>query len=89
MLRRVRRLSDDPDRRDYSVFDDGVEIGRVYRNSTSRRALPWFWSIIALGPARAHVETDGRAATLEQAKTQFRENWDAFKDYDQKHWPVP
>jgi hypothetical protein len=85
VLRRVRRLSD---RQDYSAFDDGIKIGRVYRDLTSHRALPWFWSIIALGSARAHVKTDGRAATFAQAKMQFRENWDAFKDYAQKHRPA-
>jgi hypothetical protein len=39
----------------------------------------WFWSITVMGPARFRVRTDSRAATLEQAKADFRVAWAAFK----------
>jgi hypothetical protein len=31
------------------------------------------------GPARDRVRTDGHAPTLEQAKADFRAQWEAFK----------
>jgi hypothetical protein len=35
--------------------------------------------ITVMGPARHKVRTDGRASTLEEAKTQFAAAWTAFK----------
>jgi hypothetical protein len=32
-----------------------------------------------MGPARDRVRTDGHAPTLEQAKADFRAQWEAFK----------
>jgi hypothetical protein len=66
--------------KDYLVFEEGTAIGRIYEQ---RRPAPpdgaWTWSIFALGPGRGHVKTDGRAATLEEAKDQFAANWEALK----------
>jgi hypothetical protein len=58
---RPTRLSDDPDRKGYSVFDDGIEIGSMYEDTTvSRPELRWFWSITVTGSARTLMKTDGR-----------------------------
>jgi hypothetical protein len=73
-------LSRDPNANDWSIHEDGQEIGRLYEDPTaSRPEIAWFWSIIVMGPARDRVKTDGRAATLEEAKADFQTRWDAFK----------
>jgi hypothetical protein len=43
------------------------------------RRARWYWSITMMGPARFRVRTDSRAATLDQAKADFRMAWEAFK----------
>jgi hypothetical protein len=77
---RPTRLSRDPDRNDWSIHEDGQEIGRLYEDPTAMRPeLTWFWSIIVMAPARHKVRTDRRAPTLEDAKAQFAAAWEAFK----------
>jgi hypothetical protein len=77
---RPTRLSRDPDRKDWTVHEDGIEIGRLYEDATATRPEnTWFWSIIVMGPARNRVRTDGRALSLAIAKAQFEEAWEAFK----------
>jgi hypothetical protein len=78
-------LSRDLAANDWSIHDDGEEIGRLYEDLTpTRPELTWFWSIIVMGPARQRVRTDGRAPTLEEAKADFQAAWHAFKA-----WPGP
>jgi hypothetical protein len=73
-------LSRDPDRNDWSVHEDGQEIGRLYEDLTATRPEnAWFWSIIVMGPVRHKVRTDGRAPTFEQAKADFVGAWEAFR----------
>jgi hypothetical protein len=70
---------------DYSVYEDGTEIGRMYEaHAPARPDLAWLWSITVMGPARHKVRTDGRAPTLEEAKADFQAAWNAFKA-----WPSP
>jgi hypothetical protein len=69
---RPTRLSRNPDANEWSIHEDGAEIGRLYEDCTaSRPELTWFWSITVMGPARDRVKTDGRAPTFEDAKVQF------------------
>ena len=78
-LRRTN-LSRDPDAQDWTIHEDGEDIGRLYEDqNASRPELRWFWSITVLGPARHRMRTDGRAPTLEQAKAEFNAAWDRFK----------
>ena len=57
-------LSRDPDRNDWSIHQDGQEIGRLYEDLTaSRPEIAWFWSITVMGPARHNARTDGRRRT--------------------------
>jgi hypothetical protein len=84
---RPTRLSRNLDRNDWSIHEDGVEIGRLYEDPTATRPeIGWFWSIVVMGAARQRVRTDGRAATLEEAKAQFAAAWEtlqrAAKDSD-------
>jgi hypothetical protein len=62
--------------KDYTVFGDGIEIGRIYE---LRPPTPWSWSITVLGPGRGRVKTNDRASTFEAAKAQFAASWEAFK----------
>jgi hypothetical protein len=73
-------LSSNPDRNDWTIHEDGVEIGRLFEDlQASRPEIRWFWSITVMGPARFRVRTGNRAATLEQAKADFQTAWTAFK----------
>jgi len=69
--------------RDWSVYEDGQEIGRLREeHAPARLELAWYWSITASGPGpwpRAHRS---HAATLEEAKADFRTHWEAFKAID-------
>ena len=84
LLLRPTSLSDDPDRKDWSVVDDGEVVGRIYEDLTiANPDLRWFWTIFAIRPGpRRPVKTDGRAPTLDEAKAQFRASWEGFKAYD-------
>src|SRR5260370_38949716 len=71
-------LSRDPNANDWSIHEDGAEIGRLYEDrQATQPENRWFWSITVLGPARFRVRTDSRA-TLEQAKADFQAAWVAF-----------
>ena len=40
-------------RNDWSIHEDGQEIGRLYEDLTaSRPEIAWFWSITVMGPGR-------------------------------------
>jgi hypothetical protein len=73
-------LSGNPEANDWSVREDGVAIGRLYKDlQATRSENRWFWSITVTGPARFRVRTDSRAPTLEQAKADFLAALAAFK----------
>jgi hypothetical protein len=76
---------------DFSVFEDGTAIGRIYEQRPP--AAPdgaWFWSILGVGRRSwGHVKTDGRAATFEDAKTAFAANWQAFEAIGRDSDSVP
>jgi hypothetical protein len=51
-------LSRDPDDQDWTVHDDGAEIGRLYEDlQTNRPENRWFWSITVMRLARGHMRT--------------------------------
>ena len=80
---RPTHLSRDPNDQDWTVHDDGAEIGRLYEDlQTNRPENRWFWSITVMGPARGHMRTSARAATLARAKADFQAAWEAFKVAD-------
>jgi hypothetical protein len=64
-------LSRDPEANDWCVYEDGVEIGRIYEDmAVSRSEVRWFWAH-NLPNARGQVSVHGRAVTFEDAKAQF------------------
>jgi hypothetical protein len=63
-------LSRDPDANDWSVYEDGVEIGRIYEDlAVCRPQARWLWAH-NLPDARGQVSSHGRAAAFEDAKAQ-------------------
>jgi hypothetical protein len=65
---------------DWSVYEDGQKIGRLREeHAPARPERAWYWSITVIGGPRGHVRTEGHAATLDQAKADFRAHWEAFK----------
>jgi hypothetical protein len=60
---------------DYTVYDHGRAIGRIYEDRATRPALRWFWSISMIGARHTGIRADGCTPTLEQAKAELRANW--------------
>jgi hypothetical protein len=51
---------------DWSVYDDGRQIGRLREeHAPPRPGRAWYWSITVLGPGRGRVRTEGHAASLD------------------------
>jgi hypothetical protein len=63
------------DQLDYTVFEDGRAIGRMYEDKHARPDLRWFWSIIVFVGSEPGIATHGKAATIEEVKAQFLINW--------------
>jgi hypothetical protein len=61
---------------DYDVFADGKLVGRILEEGSAfgPPELRWLWSITEIVPAVPNV-TYGHAATLDEAKAKFRDNW--------------
>ena len=60
---------------DYTVFEDGRAIGRMYEDKQTRPELRWFWSITVYVDPMLGIDTHGRTATLNEAKERFRVSW--------------
>jgi hypothetical protein len=67
------------DRQDWTVFEDGCVIGRLYEDSSKSTAagLRWFWSITRYVPPRLNVRTNDKVGSLTEAEEQFRRAWEA------------
>jgi hypothetical protein len=61
---------------DYTVIEDGRAVGRMCEDRYSPPELRWFWSIIVIIDSRLGIVTNGRTATLDEAKARFRDSWD-------------
>jgi hypothetical protein len=62
--------------KDYDVLADGKVVGRIYEDASASTPpeLRWFLSITEIAPASS--ATHGTAATLDEAKANFRAAWD-------------
>jgi hypothetical protein len=60
---------------DYTVYDHGRAIGRIYQDRVTRPALRWFWSITMIDARHTGIRTDGCTPTLKQAKAELQESW--------------
>ena len=60
---------------DFEVSSGDFPVGRLYEESEAPRQLRWYWTINGVRAGRSIMRTDGRAATLDEAKVQLTENW--------------
>jgi hypothetical protein len=62
------------DRQDWTIFDDGAPVGRIYENAgaSTPADLRWFWSITVYVHPRAGIVTNGKVPTLDEAKSSSR-----------------
>ena len=65
----------DEHRVDYVIYSGNWDVGRIFEDRSSTDDLRWFWSI-TVGSQRTRA---GHVATLEEAKAQFQQSWDAWK----------
>ena len=63
----------DKDRQDYTIYSGEWAVGRIYETRGGPDHLRWFWSFTVTCP----MARSGRVPTLEEAKAQFRNSWDA------------
>jgi hypothetical protein len=65
------------DRQDWTIYDAGKPVGRVYKDASASTAadLRWFWSITVYVDPIAGIVTSGKVATLGEAKAQFEAAW--------------
>ena len=82
-LRLRQSWEDDPDRNDWTVYDDLLErpVGRIYESSAHSGEVVWAWVISAADAYSFVVGTSGLAPTLEKAKAAVLNNWMAIMDW--------
>ena len=64
------------------MLEHGRPIGRMYEDLHALPDLRWFWSITIFVGHRPGVTTNGRVATLNDAKARFVENWIKCRQQD-------
>jgi hypothetical protein len=64
---------------DWEIFDDGIQVGRVYE-ATGSAGSRWFWAIngAAGRAASSGIRASGLASSLEAAKAAWREHYEAW-----------
>ena len=65
----------DPNRGIASSLTTAAKSDGCMRIAYTPPELRWFWSITVIGAHQAGIRTNGRAATLEEAKAQFETNY--------------
>ena len=65
-------LSSDPNRQDWSIYEDGAEIGRLYEDLQSTDPENhWYWSITLMGSARFPLPVRGPRADARDREGRF------------------
>ena len=61
------------DRQDWTIFDDGKPVGRIYEHAGAGTPADrrWFRSIIVYVDPKVGIVTSGKVPTLDEAKAQF------------------
>ena len=65
---------------DYDVFDGDHDVGRIYLVHSEDRVETWFWGVSFRVTNRRSY---GYAVSLEEAKTAFRAEYEAWKATEQ------
>jgi hypothetical protein len=63
--------------RDWVVCNNGEAVGRIYEAVATPAEYRWFWSMTLIVDWRLGIVTNGKVASLEEAKTQWRKSWEA------------
>jgi hypothetical protein len=63
------------DRQDWTIFDDGKPVGRIYENAGASRPADLGWVGDRVRRSMAGITTSGNVPTLERAKAEFQRNW--------------
>jgi hypothetical protein len=54
------------DQLDYTVYEEGRAIGRMYEDKQALPELRWFWSITVYVPPMLGIKTNSRTARIER-----------------------
>jgi hypothetical protein len=65
----------DKERQDLKIYSGTWAVGRIYEERSGPEHMRWFWSLYGMFGRPQAIRGDGRAPTLEEAKTQFQEAW--------------
>ena len=65
------------DRQDWTIFDDGAPVGRIYEDvsASTPAELRWFWSVTVYVNPKESIVTSGKAPTIEAAKAALEASW--------------
>ena len=72
---------------DFIIYDDGEAVGRIYKIGGIDTApdVRWSWSITVYVDPMLGIATSAKVATLEEAKAQFRQNWQRANAHSRAH----
>lgn len=70
----LRATQTDGDRLDFTVYEAGKQVGRIYENVGTLEGS-WCWSITIDVVAGVDVPTSGQVQTFNEAKERFRDCW--------------
>jgi hypothetical protein len=93
VLRRNPRGSLVERQADHLVMSGKLQVGRIYQRGTATRVDgQWLWALNGVSPGCDAARLAGTAASLEQAQSALRENWDkwlAWAGLQETTNPVP
>lgn len=64
---------------DYAVFSGEMQLGRILRTTQSGSTpVPWQWTITGVHMVPSGLASNGRTATLDEAKSEFAAQWGKY-----------
>jgi hypothetical protein len=72
---------------EFLIYDDAEEVGRIYKigGIGTPPDGQWSWSITVYVDPMLGIATSAKVATLEEAKAQFRQNWQRAKAHSRAY----
>jgi hypothetical protein len=72
---------------EFLIYDDAEEVGRIYKigGIGTPPDAQWSWSIAVYVDPMLGIATSAKVATLEEAKAQFRQNWQRAKAHSRAY----
>jgi hypothetical protein len=71
----------DKDRREFTVYEAGKPVGRIYEEVGTPDDQRWFWSITEYVDPRSNIVTNGKMPTLKEAKARFKKSWEGWRRF--------